>query len=77
MLMFPPMWFLSIHPVSVAFVSTYYLESTQAKFSFVADRESTDGGRLAVQVEDKVVRIRNVKVSMCKSTGLCFLPCLL
>lgn len=30
----------------------------------LAHRESADGGRLAVQVEDKFVKIRNVKVSI-------------
>lgn len=30
--------------------------------SLLAHRESADGGRLAVQVEDKSVKIRNVKV---------------
>lgn len=32
-------------------------------FSVLSCRESADGGRIAVQVEDKVVRVRNVKVS--------------
>lgn len=31
--------------------------------SVLSRRESVDGGRIAVQVEDKVVRVRNVKVS--------------
>lgn len=30
--------------------------------SLLAHRESADGGKLAVQVEDKSVKIRNVKV---------------
>lgn len=30
---------------------------------FSACREGTDGGRLAVQVEDKLVKVRNIKVS--------------
>lgn len=32
-------------------------------FSVLSHRESADGGRIAVQVEDKVVTVRNVKVS--------------
>lgn len=32
------------------------------KASVLARRESADGGKLAVQVEDKYVKIRNVKV---------------
>lgn len=31
--------------------------------SVLSHRESVDGGRIAVQVEGKVVRVRNVKVS--------------
>lgn len=32
--------------------------------SLLARREMADGGRLAVEVEDKSVKIRNVKVSV-------------
>lgn len=31
---------------------------------FLFYRESADGGRIVVQVEDKVVRVRNVKVKV-------------
>ena len=32
--------------------------------SLLSHRESVDGGKLAVQVEEKFVRIKNVKVSI-------------
>lgn len=39
--------------------------------SLLAYREAVDRGRLAVQVEDKIVKIRNVKVRllMCNDVG--------